>query len=471
MKTLLEIATAVALVIAALLVAPGAARASEAALGDDGAVYRLAVGEYGTLFPDGAAAAPEAHVLALDLTAPGESRLRRLVPGSESAALDLSPTLLFESGSGTAYVIWERRGDGGESSILLAGIHGDQWIGPVELSGDAAPLKRAPTVLVTRDEFPRPTVTEGEVLQARTVLHVVWWQEAADGEPAVQYTPVVMENGAYVGWNPVFELDALDPNGPAEKLAGGPDLFRSPTLTVGTDVHTAVVAFANPRTGRLLTVQARVLPGELGLLADRIPGAVVAAGYTPGPDRMEAIRGVLRSHVIEIGGRFNPGLIDHFAAAVVATADVLHEARPNRPLKALGDDLRSHVIEIGARMLGDVRRPAFDKSSRVIEVRGEAGAEGPEILSSLVHLRLVKDLPVPESGDGATEIYVSEDGERLLVSWQRPGGLSYVESVAESAGEEGAGSPWTTPLALELGDGLEPGEAASILRSRVLQRP
>lgn len=468
MKTVLQTALFLA---AAVAVAPAALHGADSALGDDGALYRLEAGRYDTLFPEGTAAEPEAAVLALEIAVPGEPGLRRLVPGSESAARDLSSTLLFEEGSGTVYVIWESRRDARTSSILLAGLRGDEWIGPVELSGGAAALQRAPSVLVTRDELVRPTVTQGPVLETRTVLHVVWWQQAEDGQPAVRYTPVVMENGAYVGWNPIFELDALDPNEPASNPADVDNLFRSPTLSPGTDVHTAVIAFANAETERLLTVQARVLPGELGLLADRIPDAVVAAGYGDGEDRLEAIRGTLRSHVIEIGRRFNPGLIDHFASAVVATAEVLHEEAPDRPIQAFGDELRSHVIEIGAQVLGDVGRPAFEKSGSVLEVQGDRETGDTGILSSLVHLRLVRDLPVPEGGEKASKIHVSEDGRRLLISWDTEDGVSFTESRAETAGEESEPGPWSEILALELGEEADRGLVESVLRARVLRRP
>lgn len=462
--------TAVLLALLAVSI-PVAGQGSDAALGDDGALYLAVAGSYSELFPGGTDAAPGSAVLALDVLAPGESRVRRLVPGSEGAATDLSPVVVFEPSSGTAYVLWESRRASGSSAILLAGLRGDDWIGAVELSGDAAPLKRAPSVLITRSEFPRPTVTEGQVLQGRTVLHVVWWEQTGNGDAAVQYTPVVMENGTYIGWNPVFRLDRLDPNEALPGPVTGSELHRSPALSPGLDVHTAIIAFTNPRTGRLLTVQARVLPGELGLLADRIPDAVVAAGYSDGPDRLENIRGILRSHVIEIGSRFNPGVIGHFADAVVAAAEVVHEADPDLPLRALGDDLRSHVIEIGAHMLGDVGRPALAKASRVLEVRAGDAEQSPEAVSNLVHLRVVRDMPAPEVGSGTVRVYVSEDGERLLVSWRDEDGVTYRESLSEAAAQSAESGAWTGPLALELGGETVSPDVESILRARVLQRP
>lgn len=464
----------VALLAAALIAVPAVVRASEAALGNDGRLFRVTAGTYADLFPEGTAAEPDAPVLALDVSAPGTPKVRRLVPGSETAAEDLAPVLVFEAGSATAYVVWESRRDAETSALLLAGLHEEEWSGPVELSGDAAPLKRAPSVLVTRDEFRRPSVTEGQVLEARTVLHIVWWEQAAPGEAAVQYTPVVMENGVYIGWNPVFRLDSLDPNEPVGTPTGGSDLFRSPVLSPGTDVHAAMIAFGNARTGRLLTVQARVLPGELGLLADRVPDAVVAAGYSDGPDAMENIRGVLRSQIIEIGARFNPGVIDHFAAAAVEAAESLHVAKPHRPIDALGDDLRSQIIEIGSKLLGGVDRPTLAKASRVIEAGGpEPESDGK--VSNLVYLRLVRDLPVPgEAAEGASKIYASEDGSRLLVSWHTDEGTFYTESLPESGGAE-AGDPaaaaWTDPLALEIGENPSAVEIDAILRARVAQRP
>lgn len=462
---------------AVLFVVPAGLHASAAVLGDDGAVVRVTAGTYGDLFPEGAAAPSDASVLAVDVITPGEPRTRRLVPGTEGVATDLSPTLVFEPSSGTTYLIWESRSsDPAGSSLQLAGLHGDEWLGPVELSVDAAPLTGAPTVLITRDDFPKPTVTEGQVVLSRTVLHVVWSELAPGGEAMVQYTPVVIEDGAYIGWNPVYRLDEIDPNEAAAEALPSSGLTRSPTLSAGTDVHTAIIAFVNATTGRLLTVQARVLPGELGLLADRIPAAVAAAGYSDGEDRLEAIRGVLRSQIIEIGGRFNPGVIDHFADAAVAAAEVLHEAKPKRPIAALGDDLRSQIIEIGATVLGDVGRPAMAKASRVLEIQGDGGLVGEAAIPvpNLVHLRLVRDLPVPSGGDGPPKIYASEDGTRLLVSWEGAAGIVFTESLADVptvAGEEAAVAPWSEPLVLDPGASTDAGEIDSMLRARVLQRP
>jgi len=463
--------SAILLAVVLLLIAPGALRASEVALGNDGTLFRVVAGTYGDLFPDGTVADADAPVLALDVSSPGEPKMRHLVPGSETAARDLSPVLVFEPGTATAYVVWESRRGSQSSAILLAGLESDDWIGPVELSGDAAPLKGAPKMLITRDEFRRPSVTEGQVLEARTILHIVWWERAGAGETAVQYTPVVIENGSFIGWNPVFRLDSLDPNEPVAAPGSAVDLFRSPSLSSGTDVHAAMIAFANAKTDRVLTVQARVLPGELGLLADRIPDAVVAAGYSDGPDKLEAIRGVLRSQIIEIGARFNPGVIDHFADAAVEAAEALHAAKPNRPIGVLADELRSQMIEIGATVLGGVDRPTRAKASRVLEA---AGPDPGISLSNLVYLRLVRDLPVPDEGGGASKIYASEDGSRLLLSWKTQDGIFYTESLPE--GEEsdpgaGTSAAWTAPLALDLGDSPDAGEVDAILRARVLQRP
>lgn len=475
--------------------APAAAEPGAVALGDRGELYRAVAGEYGDLFPDGAEAAPGTPVLALEIDRPGEARVRRLVPGSEAAGVDGSPALVFEADSGTAFVVWESRSDPGSSSVRLAALRGDDWTEPFELSGDVDPLKGSPLVLITRDAYEVPTVADGIVQRNRSVLHVVWWERAAGGSESIQYTPIVLEAGAYVGWNPVYRLNDLDPAGSAASSpALGQSLYSSPSLSRGKDLHTVMVAFANQESARLLTVEARVLPGELGLIADRLHDAVIDVGYDAGEDRIRSIRGVLRAVIIEIGRRFNPGVTAHFAESVVEAAQRLHDAKPHRGLRPFAGDLRATIIEIGVKSLGDVDRQIESKASRVLEVADESGgaAAPAESVPSVVRLRLVRDLPAPTEPDGPggndgaapggaapprgpARIFASEDGTRLLVSWEREGEVVYTESLEEpagSAGPDGEESSWTEPLTLEVGEGrLSPDEVERILRSRVQRQP
>lgn len=491
------VATALTLTAGLLLAAPAAAEPGAVALGDRGELYRALAGTYGDLFPDGGAAAPETPVLAIEIDEPGEQRVRRLVPGSEGTGADGSPALVFEADSGTAYVVWESRSDPGSSSVLLAGLRGGDWTEAYELSGDVDPLKGSPLVLITRDRYDVPTVADGIVQRNRSVLHVVWWERAAGGSESIQYTPVVLEAGAYVGWNPVYRLNDLDPAGAAPPSAAGASLYSSPSLSRGKDLHTVMVAFANQESARLLTVEARVLPGELGLIADRLHDAVIDTGFDAGEDRLRSIRGVLRAVIIEIGRRFNPGVTEHFAESVVEAAQKLHDARPHRGIRPFAGDLRATIIEIGVQTLGDVDRQIESKATRVLEV-ADAGtaAGGPaENVPSVVRLRLVRDLPAPTQPDGAEEvdepdgpdgaapggpapprgparIFASEDGTRLLVSWEREGEVVYTESLETSAGPQGEGSSWTEPLTLDVGEGgLSPDEVERILRSRVQRQP
>ncbi len=484
----LLVEAAATLVFASMLAlaAPTAADPGAVALGDRGELYRALAGKYGDLFPDGGAAAPETPVLALEIDEPGEPPVRRLVPGSEGAGVDGSAALVFEADSGSAYVVWESRSDPGSSSVLLAGLRGDDWTEPYELSGDVDPLKGSPLVLITRDHYDVPTIADGIVQRNRSVLHAVWWERAAGGSESIQYTPIVLEAGAYVGWNPVYRLNDLDPAGAAPPSpAAGASLYSSPSLSRGKDLHTVMVAFANQESARLLTVEARVLPGELGLIADRLHDAVIDTGYDAGEDRLRSIRGVLRAVIIEIGRRFNPGVTEHFADSVVEAAQKLHDAKPHRGIRPFAGDLRATIIEIGVQTLGDVDRQIDAKATRVLEV-ADAGEGHAENVPSVVRLRLVRDLPAPTEPDGPdgaapggaapprgpARIYASEDGTRLLVSWDREGEVVYTESLAGPAGPDGEGPSWTEPLTLDVGEGgLGPDEVERILRSRVQRQP
>jgi hypothetical protein len=497
-----RLAIAVALLLALTAGLAGAPAIADeprvAALGDRGEVYRALTGTYGKLFPKGGAASASTPVLALEISEPGESPVRLLVPGSEGPGVDGSPALVFEADSGTAFVVWESRAAAEPSRVLLAGLRGDEWTDPHELSGDVDPLKGSPQILITRDRYQLPTVADGIVQRNRSVLHAVWWERAGDGTESIQYTPVVLESGVYVGWNPVYRLNDLDPQ--SQSAAGsapagpGDGLYSSPSLSRGKDLHAVMVAFANRETSRLLTVEARVLPGELGLIADRLERAVVEIGYDPGPDRIRSIRGVLRATIIEIGVRFNPGVTNHFAESVVEAAQKLHDAKPHRGIRPFAGDLRATIIEIGVQALGDVDRQVESKSSRVLEVVDEGGSQASgQSVPSVVRLRLVRDLPAPQEPDDPgrlapaapggeaphtpARIFSSEDGTRLLVSWEREGTVVYTESVELGKGAKagtGEAPSWTAPLVLEVGDGagrLSADEVERILRSRVQRQP
>jgi|CXWL01.1.fsa_nt_gi hypothetical protein len=455
-----------ALGIAVVLLAAASAVAETRAsttLGSQGEVYSVVAGTYGSLFPKGTALRADRPVLALDIARPDRSRQRILVRGTERPEVDAAPTLFLERSSNALYVVWESRRSATSSALLLTSFKGGQWSEPIEISDDLAPLKGAPQIAITRDGF-TTRVSEDETRRHdTTVLHLAWWEKQADGIEKVYYAPVILENGIYVGWNPIYCLNDLD-------LAEGTDaaipetLLQAPQLSPGKDVHSVVIGLVNGRTGRVLGIEVRPVPGEVGFLVDGFHSQLIDIGRRD-DDRIKAAIQGFHSQLIDIGARFNKGVVRALASEMTTELTaVLNETPVDRPFVDLLDDFRNTIIRLGSDTLGDLNRS--DRASLTLEIdRREADVEGDPENTHLIGLRLVSDRPAPPVGAGKARIYISEDAQRVLVSWRDGDTLVYSE-----AGESDGLSPaWAPTQSLPL-VGLTEAEAEGMLESRVRQR-
>lgn len=444
---------------------PAAQASGSAVLGNGGELFVARTGTFGELFP-GRDSVPAARpVLTVDRIAPDQPTERLLVPGTGDAVTERSPTLLYEKSSQTLYVIWEGMRDPTVSALLLASLNDGGWSEPVEISGDISPLKGEPQVLISTDQLTVPG-HDGPVERDRTLLHIVWWEES-DGFEETYFTPVVLDGGVYVGWNPVFRLNDLDTSEPLEGAGVPRSLLRSPRITVGGDLHAAVIGFADGHSGRFSISETRLLPPELGAIADDIRSQIIEIGRSDAGSDLGSLYDKIRSQIIEIGHELNHGAVNHFANQCVAvTRDTLDQGG-DRPIDLLADEIRSQIIEIGARTLVDLEAASTAAPDRVIEIAPREDApEGVAAATHLVRLRLVSARPAPAVPEGPVEIYLSEDGQRALVSWTGEDSLYYTET----AGADAEGS-WTTPRRLALDEALGASQAEQVLRRRVSRRP
>lgn len=463
------------LALAALLTLPTVAVSANAALGDRGELYVAKTGAYGDLFPDAETGIPaDRPVLAIDVFAAGEPMRRLLVPDSEGPDVERSPRVGFEAASRTLYVIWESQREPTVSALYLSGLRADEWSEPIEISGDIAPLKGPPQVEIASETYVAGFGEEEEPIQGtRTLFHVVWWEQAGPTDE-VYYAPVLLDDGAYLGWNPVIRLNAFagpEASGDAAREAGRA-LLRAPRLESGRDIRSSTIGFADARARKFVTLEARLLPAEVGRIADDLRAQIIDIGRSDDPEARNNIHRELRAQIIEIGRELNPGVVHHFADKALEAYDALAAAHPDLPDAAFGDKLRAQIIDIGARLLSDLDSRRAATASHVVELdRARGGGADPETqgggpeLTHLVEIRTVTRRPIPPVGDGPVEIFVSEDGLRSLVSWRHQGKVLYTETV------EGPERSWTAPKALALGDEIRANQLESILRSRVSRRP
>ncbi len=284
---------------------------------------------------------------------------------------------------------------------------------------------------------------------------MVWWEAAVEGD-RTYYTPVVLDQGTYLGWNPVYRLSALV-GSPASVAPLPEGLARSPRLSVGRDGRSAILGFVDEASSRLLVAEALVLPGELGYMADRGDEKLRQAGG----EAFDKLLDDLRGQIIEIGDRLHPGIISRFAEDVVGAARELHDEEPGKPVESLGDKLRGQIIEIGARSLVDIDRSPPPLAAATIELAPPEGSPQPP---ELIDLRLVADLPAPPAVEGPAQIYLSADGSRVLVSWFHDDQILYTESKAESGPDA-----WSEPKQLVIDESLTGVDPAEILQARARQ--
>lgn len=443
---------------------PPSVPVSASALSGEGDLYQLVAGEVGELVPEDPALSGDSPALALDVIRPDGALERTLVPGSEGPEVEGAPSVVFEDTSQRLYAVWESKKTPTVSRILLADFGADGWSDPIEISGDISPLRDAPRVLMTRDRFALCDAAVETCTRSRTAIHVVWREEGPDGA-GFYYTPVILERGRYLGWNPVVALADLDPNPVDSTAVEASDLLRAPELTAGQDVHSAIIGFLSPASGRLITVEIRLFPGEIGFLADDFRGQIIDIGGRSRDD-FEAIADKFRGQIIDIGHRLNGGVVRVLAHRAHNALLELYDADPDRPITAIADDFRGQIIDIGVDLLGGPGVVA--RASKVLEVGasedGEAtGLHSPSVIH-LLRVQVVSNLPKPPLHHVPAKIFLSEDGETVLVGWASQGKVYYTESLGEPGP---GGEAWTAVKHMTLTERLGVVEAAAILESRV----
>lgn len=442
----------------------------DAALGLAGEVYLANSGTCGELFEHCSEEVADNALLAVDIVRSGQDSVRLRVPGTDGPEVEGTPALVFEDASSSLFVVWESKLQPDQSRVNLTWYDGEQWAPEViEISGDVHPLKGPPQVLITRDRYEVGLDGEEISRRKRTVVHVVWWEQGPAAEE-VYYTPIILEDGAYIGRNQVYDLNALDPSLPPEEAASlSPELLRSPVIEAGRDEATTLVAFTNPVSGRLVVFEVRLLPGELSLLADELQREILRYPELFNPEGIEELADRARGHMIEFGHRLHPGLL-HLISDDIAMVIRLHGLAAAADVEELADRARGHMIEFGARILGTGGLTAEPTSSVAVTLEtrkqaGEPSAEEPSAgAPSPAHhlwLRLVSDRPAPDIGDRPVWIFLSEDGQDAVISWENNGKLLYRETTPEG---------WTPVRRISLQGPVDATRAEQILRQRVRER-
>ncbi len=441
---------------AGLLATSATALERTAVLGSRGEIYLAKAGTYRSLFPTGGEAEAGNQVLAIEVTKASSSTQRFLVPFTKGIEPESSPALIYEDDSDILFVVWESRITPLNSVLMLAGFDGTHWTSPIQLSGNPFSSKSSPQLAITRDSFPMPGEGGTTVMRRRTVLHLIWEEEGAPGSFEILYTPVILEEGNYLGLNPVYHLSDFIADGDSGSSFAPPlALIHSPVLQNGQDSRTVVVAFASSQ-GRWLTgLVIDVLPEELSLLAGGVRSNIIDIGRQGTyPSNRTAVAEKSRSAVINQGAAFHSDVISYMADQVYA--QILTDRSDD--LVALAEKVRSNIIDIGVRLSGRGLRDR-DGVAKARLAQIDDPQQRPEASPThLIHFRVTDSRPTPQVGSNSVRLFVSEDGEDMLISWLERDRVLYRMSRNDG---------WTEQREIRLSESVNLDRAYEILTQRV----
>jgi hypothetical protein len=450
-----------------LAVSAAAFASHETALGSDGTVYQVRTGVYGDLFPTGKAADKASTVVALDVTRPGAPTQRVLVPESAGPEVESAPSVVFEDDSQTVFLLWESAINI-HPVLELSGFDGSHWLRAITVTGNPFAVKTSPQFTITRDSYDQDDASGTTATRHRTILHLLWQEPGSGSQVQTFYTPIIINDGEYIGWNPLYNLDDFLPTLPAG-LAAPADVQTgvsgAPLIQGGRDERTVVVAYASTARGQMAAVEIDVLPEQLMQLADKARSHIIDIGRASYPNDLPGLAEKARSHIIDIGRAFHPEIGTSIADQV--KADIL--ADTSGDLVALATKARSHIIDIGSKLSGRGLRPSSgdDPATQIVEIDSAltgAAAVAPDAAQSLYHLlqiRAVNTWPAPRVGPGTVKLFVSQSGEDLIVSWAQADRILYRNS--QSGG-------WSDPRTLLFSDSLDLKKSYDILDQRIRNR-
>lgn len=447
-----------------LFAGSAAAAERQAALGGGGEVYTVAAGSYGTLFAGGAAAAADDTVLALDVARPDAAVERLLVPKTAGGEVEDSPALVYEEASDSLFLVWRSIVNQIHPVLYLASFKDGEWGEVIEVVGNPFAAKSAPQLAVTRDEFRFAGGDGVERSVRRTVLHLVWWEAGGDGDK-VNYAPILLLDGTYVGWNPIYSLGDLD-RPSVEATVGGmtEQLLQAPRVQAGRNDHSVVVSFANPATGRLLVVEASLLAGELSALADGLKAHLIGGGFKLTADA-GTVADQLRAHINSGGYRLHRGVLTFIGDDL--KAHLIGGGFKHGSKSALAAAVRARVIEAGAGVLehgvqaataaATAGEPAAERIEELVQ-DGETATAGPV---PLLQLLVLANRPAPHTGAAPTTIYSSTDGRASLIAWVMGPEIRYIETQ---------GTGWSPIRRLVTNEAFGFDQAWKVLERRIQSR-
>lgn len=460
-----RIRTGLLIVVAAMLPMLSAAQAAETvvdrALGADGHLVSLLGGTYGDLFPAGTTAGADEPVLALHTSYADGGHHREVVPATLDFDREDSGQLVVEPETGMTFVFWQSWRTDIHSNFRVASFDGTQWGEPIDIAGSSWSWKLSPAFAVTHDSYNELT-SEGEAggkQVNRTVLHVIWLEEADEGRWHVLYAPLVLVDGRYIDDHPVLVLNDLVTG---ENAATASDLRIPPVVRPSNGEHAVIAAFFDQGAGELMTVELALAAGELSALGDVVAGEIDKLGPAlDGLGKSEAVElvDVVTTRVLAQRHHLKPEVLNPLAENLATyLQDRLEEGRE---VRSVFGEARPQLVDFGFRMTdGRLHRVTGNARPQLVDfgARQELRRGGRQDL----RLTVVSRRTLPPDATVAPEILVGSGGQRYILAWRDQTHIRYQESKT--------GGGWSGLQQINFTDQFDVTKAMAVLQRRVDQQ-
>ncbi len=221
--------------------------------------------------------------LAVTTTAPSGNSVKEIVPGFESFLGTVTPgDIAFEETTGSVFLVYTTN-SGVYSQVGFAIGRNGNWV-----KGSLAPtwgfyMSMNPRLCLTRQTYIDVTLNGSKVEKKRSILSIVWWEEAYAGK--ARYAPIFVEDGALL-------LDSFRAY-TLPQLLGEPEGPEDRTYPYSAYMHPSVEADASSNGGVRVTfaniASAKTIVSKIAFPDDLT--AIDMSKVPPGQDRNSHARG------------------------------------------------------------------------------------------------------------------------------------------------------------------------------------
>jgi hypothetical protein len=269
--------------------------------------------------------------------------------------------------------------------------------------------------------------------------------------------PLVIADGVLAAEWRVMVLGDLVEGGDGAVGSTVPGLYESPQVRASGNGERAIIAFADPASGRLATLEVNPVAASLVSFADEARAQILDTGRNFTGTR-KALADAARAQILDTGRR----LLDAKVAAYLAESFLAHiaDSSPGDDLELAAGEARAQILDTGVRLGSGPRSIAGTARAQILDTGRRANAAAHQS-GHLAAISVAGSWQAPWLPDRAIQVLIAENGAEVILAWDLEAMVRYRQIE---------GDDWGPVRTLALGDGLTREEAHDLLTRRLQQR-